>query len=175
MSRRVEYTGVDLALLAVTGVIGGVVFTVTWSIYNLIEVAAGPIGARLASYGLWFIGAPLAASLVRKPSSALIGELLGALVETLIAPAGGVTNVIYGFVQGVASEAGYLMFGYKRWDAFSGALAGALAGIPCVVLDALLFGEVGGPVEMSLWVLAACISGAIYGAATSSAVLAVRR
>lgn len=175
MVKRVEYTGVDLALLAVAGVISGVIFTATWTIYNLIEVVAGPVGARLASYGLWFVGAPLAASLVRKPFSALIGELLGALVETLIAPAGGVTNLIYGFVQGVASEAGYLMLGYKRWNVASGALAGALAGIPCVALDALLFGEVGGPVEMGLWVLAACISGAVYGAVASSAGLTVRR
>ncbi|MEM0297712.1 MAG: ECF transporter S component [Zestosphaera sp.] len=172
---RARLTGIDLALLAVAGVISGVVFTATWTIFSLMEVIVGPIGARLASYGLWFIGAPLAASLVRKPSSALIGELLGALVETLMAPAGGVTNVIYGFAQGLASEIGYLMFKYRHWNVASGAVAGALAGIPCVVLDALLFGEVGGPVEMSLWVLAACVSGAIYGAVASSAGLMIRR
>ncbi|MEM4830084.1 MAG: ECF transporter S component, partial [Zestosphaera sp.] len=145
---RARFTSIDLALLAVAGVISGVVFTATWTIYNISEVVVGPVGARVISYGLWFIGAPLAASLLKKPSSALLGEFLGSLVETLIAPAGGITNAIYGFTQGLASELGYLIFRYRRWDMLSGALAGALAGIPAVSLDALLFGLIGGPAEM---------------------------
>ncbi|MGC8974887.1 MAG: ECF transporter S component, partial [Thermoprotei archaeon] len=158
--RTARFTSVDLALLAVVGVVSGVVFTATWTVYNVSEAIAGPIGARIISYGLWFMGAPLAASLLKKPSSAFLGEFLGALVETLIAPAGGITNVVYGLAQGLASELGYLVFRYRRWDILSGALAGALAGIPAVGLDALLFSLVGGPAEMSLWVLAACVSGA---------------
>ncbi|MEM4470709.1 MAG: ECF transporter S component [Zestosphaera sp.] len=172
---RARFTSIDLALLAVAGVISGVVFTATWTIYNISEVVVGPVGARVISYGLWFIGAPLAASLLKKPSSALLGEFLGSLVETLIAPAGGITNAIYGFTQGLASELGYLIFRYRRWDMLSGALAGALAGIPAVSLDALLFGLIGGPAEMSLWFLAACVSGAIYGAVVSSVSLSIRR
>jgi len=172
---RARFTSIDLALLAVAGVISGVVFTATWTIYNISEVVVGPVGARVISYGLWFIGAPLAASLLKKPSSALLGEFLGSLVETLIAPAGGITNAIYGFTQGLASELGYLIFRYRRWDMLSGALAGALAGIPAVSLDALLFGLIGGPAEMSLWFLAACVSGAIYGAVVSSVSLSIRK
>lgn len=173
--RTVKFTSVDLALLAVVGVVSGVVFTAAWTVYNVSEAIAGPIGARIISYGLWFMGAPLAASLIKKPSSALLGEFLGALVETLVAPAGGITNVIYGLAQGLASELGYLVFRYRRWDAFLGALAGALAGIPAVGLDALLFGLIGGPVEMGLWILAACVSGAIYGALVSSIGLSIRK
>lgn len=173
--RRARFTSIDLALLAVVGVICGVIFTATWTIYNVSEAIAGPVGARIISYGLWFIGAPLAASLLKKPLSAFLGEFLSALIETLIAPAGGITNVIYGCAQGLASELGYLIFRYKRWDIFSGAIAGALAGIPAVGLDALLFGLIGGPTEMSLWVLAACFSGAIYGALVSSVGLSIRR
>ncbi len=175
MGHVIKFTGVDLALLAVASVVSGVIFTATWTVYYTSEALVGPIGARVISYGLWFIGAPLAASLVRKPISALLGELIGALVETLIAPLGGITNVIYGFAQGLASELGYLMFRYKRWGIVQGAVAGALAGPPCVALDALLFGEIGGVAEMCLWVLAACISGAIYGAIASSAGVSVRK
>jgi len=173
--RTARFTSIDLALLAVAGVISGVIFTATWTIYNVSEVLAGPVGARIISYGLWFIGAPLAASLLKKPLSAFLGEFLGALVETLIAPAGGITNVIYGFAQGLASELGYFSFRYKRWDILSGAFAGALAGIPAVGLDARLFGVVGTPLEMGLWVIAACVSGAIYGAVVSAAALSLRK
>ncbi len=173
--RTTKFTSIDLALLAVTGVVSGVIFTATWTLYNVSEALAGPVGARVISYGLWFIGAPLAASLIKKPFSAFLGELIGSLVETLIAPAGGITNVIYGFTQGLASELGYMIFRYGRWDVFSGAVAGALAGIPAVALDALLFGVIGGPIEMGLWFLAACVSGAIYGAVASSVGLSIRR
>ncbi|MEO3994063.1 MAG: ECF transporter S component [Desulfurococcaceae archaeon TW002] len=173
--KTTKFTSIDLALLAVTGVVSGVIFTANWTLYYVSEALTGPIGARVISYGLWFIGAPLAASLIKKPFSAFLGEFIGALVETLIAPAGGITNAIYGFTQGLASELGYMMFRYGRWDILSGAIAGALAGIPAVALDALLFGMIGGPIEMGLWVLAACVSGAIYGTVVSFVGLSIRR
>lgn len=173
--RSVRYTGIDLALLAVTAVVSGVIFTANWTFYYVIEAFAGPIGARLLTYGLWFIGAPLAASLVRKPGSALLGEFLGALVETLIAPQGGITNAIYGFAQGLASEVGYAVFLYRSWGLLPTALAGFLAGIPAVALDAILFEVVGTPFEMTLWVVAAGLSGLIYAVIANLAVKNLRR
>jgi energy-coupling factor transport system substrate-specific component len=173
--RKIRYTGIDLALLAVVGVISGIIFAGGWSIYYAVEAVAGPVGARLTSYGLWFIGAPLAATLIRKPLSALLGETVGAFVETLIAPAGGITNIIYGVLQGAASELVYFAMRYKKWDSIAGALSGLAAGPVAVTLDALLFGDIGSSLEMSLWVIAAMASGAIYGFISSYAAKSIRR
>jgi len=166
---RLAYTAIDYVYLAVTAVIAGLIFAGTWLVYYTAEAIGGKIASRIVSYGLWFIGAPLAASVVRKPLSAFWGEFLGALVETLIPTPGGITNVIYGAFQGLASEAGYALFRYRKYTPVVGALAGMLAAFPCIALDALLFSEIAPPAVMLSWLVAAMVSGAVYGYAVSYA------
>jgi energy-coupling factor transport system substrate-specific component len=177
LSRRstYRYTVIDYTLLGVVAVIAGIVFYATWFIYYAAEAVGGPVIARLASYGLWFIGAPLAASLIRKPGSAFLGETLGALIETIIPTAGGFTNLIYGLAQGAASELAYTMFKYRRFDELTGMLAGIFAAFPCVGLDAVLFSEIASPLVMTLWLIAAILSGAIYGFIAAIIGLRVRK
>jgi energy-coupling factor transport system substrate-specific component len=173
LSRR--YTALDVTYLAVVAAIAGVIFTLTWNIYFIGSAVGGPIVARVISYGLWFIGAPLAATLIRKPGSAFLGEFLGALVETLIPTYGAFTNLIYGFAQGLASELAYALFRYRKYGVLQASLSGALAGFPCVALDALLFGEVYTAEVMVFITIAAVVSGAIYGSIAALAVKSVRR
>ncbi|MEZ0290376.1 MAG: ECF transporter S component [Sulfolobales archaeon] len=173
ISRSLRYTSVDYAFLALVAVVSGIIFYATWFVYEFGSSIGGPIFARLISYGLWFVGAPLAASLLRKPLSAFLGETLGALVETLIPTIGGFTNLIYGVAQGLFSEAAYLMFRYKRWTLDVAILAGALAGIPAVMLDAVLFGEIATPSVMLAWTVAAMVSGGLYGSIAFLAVSSV--
>jgi len=163
IAMRPRYTAVDFALLGVTAVVMGILFTLAWTVYEVADAFGGPIVARALSYGLWFIGAPLGATLVKKPLSGFLGETLGALLESLLPTIGGTTNLIYGVVQGALSELAYLFTGYKRFDAFIGALAGALAGPGAVALDAILFDAIAEPPVMLLWLLAASFSGALYG------------
>ncbi len=170
-----RYTGIDYALLGVVAIAMGIIFWAAWTVYYAGEAVGGIIFARIISYGLWFMGAPLAASLIRKPLSAFLGETLGALVETIIPTAGGFTNLIYGLSQGIASELAYLLFRYKRYDLVTGALAGVFAAPPCILLDALLFGEIYSPTVMLLLLLAAMVSGAIYGALAAIVARTVRR
>ena len=170
-----KYTAIDFAMLAIVAVVSGIIFWATWFIYDLGKGIGGPIVARLISYGLWFIGAPLAASLIRKPLAGFLGETLGALVETIIPTIGGFTNLIYGLAQGAASELGYAILGYKRWGVGAGALAGALAAFPCVALDAILFGEIATVEVMTIWLVAAIVSGGVYGAIASMVAKAIRR
>ena len=173
---RLRYTSIDYAILAVVAVVSGLIFYATWFVYEFGETFGGPIFARLISYGLWFIGAPMAATLIRRPLSAFLGETLGALVETLIPTIGGFTNLIYGIAQGLFSEAAYALTRYRRWDPYVAALAGALAGIPAVALDAILFQTIASPEVMTLWLIAAMVSGALYGSAISIGIMrGVRR
>ncbi len=171
---------IDFALLGVVAIVAGLIFYATWAVYNAAMAIGGGIIARIVSYGLWFIGAPLAASLIRKPGSAFLGETLGALIETIIPTVGGFTNLIYGAAQGAASELAYLIFRYRKYTPIVGALAGALAGFPCVALDILLFSEIAeeaakNPGVVPLWIIAAVVSGAIYGYIASLAGSKIRR
>ncbi len=88
---------------------------------------------------------------------------------------GGVANLIYGIAQGLASEVGYVLFRYKRFDALTAFIAGALAGFPAVSLDAVLFSEIASPEVMLLWYVAAVISGGFYGLVAYTATSRVRR
>ena len=175
MYRSYRYTAIDYAYLGVVAVVSGIIFFITWYIYYFGDTLGGPIVARLISYGLWFIGGPLGASIIRKPGSAFLGETLGALVETLIPTVGGFTNLIYGAIQGLLSEIIYLVSGYRRFDVLAGLFAGAIAGPGAVVLDAILFGEIATINVVILWLIASVISGAVYGAIASSVALYIRR
>ncbi len=170
-----RYTTIDYAYLGVVAVVMGVVFYGTWYVYYFGKAIGGPIFARLISYGLWFIGAPLGATLIKKPFSAFLGETLGALIETIIPTVGGLTNLMYGVIQGLLSELIYLVFGYRRFDYITGALAGLAAAPGAIVLDAILFEDIATVEVMALWLLAAMISGAIYGGLASIVAEYVRR
>lgn len=171
----IKYRSVDLALLGVTSIVSGLIFALNWFIYDLTLAIGGIYLSRLVSYGLWFIGAPLAASLIKKPLSGFLGEFLGALVETIIPTVGGFTNLIYGFTQGLASEAAYALFRYRSFGALQAAFAGALAAPPCIALDALLFREIYPPIIMVALLISAAISGALYGLASYYAVKSVKK
>jgi len=170
-----RYTAIDLAMLGVVAAVSGVVFALTWNVYEFGKAIGGPVIARIVSYGLWFIGAPLGAALVRKPGAAFLGETLGAFVETIIPTLGGWTNLVYGALQGLASEAAYALFHYRKWGTPQAALAGAFAGPVAVALDAVLFAEIAPPPVITIWAIAATISGAIYGAAAHLAATTIKR
>ncbi|NAZ27502.1 MAG: ABC transporter permease [Thermogladius sp.] len=162
-ARRVRYTSVDYTVIGLVGVVLGVVFVPWWTVYYIVKAIAGPVGARLATYGLWFMAAPLAAVLVRKPMSALLGETVAGLIESLIPTAGGFTNLIYGFAQGLASEIAYAAGLYRSYGPVVTALAGGLAAFPGVALDAVLFGDIY-PWDLMVWIiLGAFVSGLVYG------------
>lgn len=161
--RPTTYTMVDIAIIGVAAAIFGVLFQAWWSVYYAVKAIGGPIGARLVTYGLWFMPAPLVATLIRKPGSALLGELVPAILEALFPQAGGATVVIYGVAQGAFSELAYLATGYRRFGIVEAAIAGALPAIPATALDAALFGDIYPFDYMAFLVVAIMISGAIYG------------
>jgi len=157
------FTTIDVLLLGVIAAIYGVLFTLWWDVYYLVKAIGGPIVARLVTYGLWFMPAPLAASIIRKPGSAILGEVLPALIETMVPTVGGISNIIYGVAQGVFSEIPYAVSMYRKYTLLHSVFSGALPAIPAFILDALLFGDIY-PVDQALIViLAIALSGAIYG------------
>lgn len=163
VSQVKTYNLIDIITLGVIAAVFAVVFTVMWTPYYAIKAVGGPIIARLLTYGAWFMAAPLAASLIRKPLSALIGEFLPALLESVLPTPGGLTNAIYGLAQGFFSELAYVAGRYRRFGLIEAAVSGALAAIPAVTLDAVLFGEIYPWGYMALILVIVAISGAVYG------------
>ncbi len=169
-----KWNALDYAYLAVVAVVAGLIFYATWFVSEVASAIGGPIFVRVISYGLWFIGAPLGASLIRKPLAGFLGETLGALVETFLPTVGASTNLVYGIVQGALSETIYAITGWKRFDTKTGALAGAAAGPGAVALDAILFNEIATMDVVLLWIIASMISGAIYGYIAAKVVNSIR-
>ncbi|AFK51375.1 ABC transporter subunit [Thermogladius calderae 1633] len=163
-AKKTRYTAIDYTVLGLVGVVFGVVFVPWWTAYYVVKAVGGPVVARLLTYGLWFMAAPMAAVLIRKPLSAFLGETIAALIESLIPTAGGLTNLVYGFAQGLASEVAYAAGAYRSYGLVASSLAGGLAAFPAVALDAVLFGDIY-PWHYMVWiVLGAFVSGLMYGA-----------
>ena len=123
---------VDIVVTAVLGVAFGVVF---WA-WNLLWAAVGtaftafPPGQAFM-YGVWLLPAVLAPLVVRKAGAGLFAELIAAIVSALLGSAWGSIVLLYGLLQGAAGEAGYAVFGWRRYGwpqaVLSAALAGAMA------------------------------------------------
>ena len=104
-----------------------------------------------------------AASLIKKPLSALLGEFLPALLESILPTPGGLTNALYGIAQGFFSELAYTARRHNKYGLIEATVAGALAAIPAVTLDAVLFQVIYPWDYMVLILVAMAISSAVYG------------
>ncbi|MCV2491188.1 ECF transporter S component [Geodermatophilus sp. YIM 151500] len=131
---------VDIVVTAVLGVAFGVVF---WA-WGLLWAATGAAfdafpPAQAVLYGIWLMPAVVAPLIVRKPGAALFAELVAATVSALLGSAWGGVVLVYGLLQGLAGEAGFAVFGYRRFGWFPALLAAALAGLMAAVLDLLYY------------------------------------
>jgi energy-coupling factor transport system permease protein len=127
---------VDIVVTAVLGVAFGVVF---WA-WNLLWAAVGtaftafPPGQAFM-YGVWLLPAVLAPLVVRKAGAGLFAELVAAVVSALLGSAWGAQVLLYGLLQGLAGEAGYAAFRYRRFGWPQALLSAVLAGGMAAVLD----------------------------------------
>lgn len=121
----------DIILLALIGIVFGVIYYAGAMLYNLFTIALTPVGlapmANDLTMGLWCMAGPLSALLLRRVGAAFLGEFLGAAGEMFLGGQWGAASLISGFVQGIATEAGFTFTGYKRYDWFSLSLSCALA------------------------------------------------
>ena len=127
---------VDIVVTAVLGVAFGVVF---WA-WGLLWAASGtafsafPPGQAFM-YGVWLLPAVLAPLVVRKPGAALFAELIASIVSALLGSSWGSLVIVYGLLQGLAGEAGFAVFGWRRFGWLQAVLAAAFAGAMAAVLD----------------------------------------
>src|SRR5215212_9211741 len=127
---------VDIVVTAVLGVAFGVAFWawgLIWSATGAAFTAFPPAQAVL--YGVWLMPAVLAPLIVRKPGAGLFAELIAAVVSALMGSSWGAIVLFYGLLEGVAGEAGFAAFGYRRFGWPQALLAAALTGATAAILD----------------------------------------
>src|SRR5690625_3338093 len=119
----------------------GVVFGITmkfWSDFYTVVKPILPV-ARQLLYGMWFMVAPFAFLLIRKPGVALLSGIAAAALSAFIG---------YGFCQGLAAELLFASFRYKRFGIAVAGLAGIASCFASLLLD-LVYGYA----NLELWAL----------------------
>ena len=138
---------VDIVITAVLGVAFGVVF---WAWDFLGTVAVPPVSGLLN--GVFEMPGVVAALVVRKPGAAIFASTLAAAISLLLgAPYGGII-IVYGLVQGVGAELGFLLTRYRHFGWGAALLSGAIAGLSTAVMDLSLYYPVSK--QYPLWSLA---------------------
>ena len=127
---------VDIVVTAVLGVAFGVVFWVWGLLWNATGAAFAAFPpAQAFMYGVWLLPAVVAPLVVRKAGAGLFAEFMAAVVSALLGSAWGAQVLVYGLLQGLAGEAGYAAFRYRRFGWLQALVSALLAGAMAAALD----------------------------------------
>lgn len=118
----------DIVVTAIIAVIGGAIY-MGWDYFtNLFLGVLGPTGQGIFN-GVWWIVAALTGYILRRPGAAFLGGFLSAVVEFALGSPYGAGAIISGLVQGGGAEVGFMLTGYRKWNAWTAMLAGGVGGI----------------------------------------------
>jgi energy-coupling factor transport system substrate-specific component len=128
--------GLKLTDILVTVVVS-VVFGIVYKVWGPLYYAVKPLGLHLDQfiYGMWFIAAPVAYLIIRKPGVALLAEMAAASGELIMGSEWGLEVLLYGVVQGLFAELVFAAFRYKRFDLGVLSLAAAASTVGSLIMD----------------------------------------
>src|ERR1700722_13823329 len=161
----VAFTLMEIVIMAIIGVINGVLGTPNAMLGRLFMTFSGSYGflAFAAICGGFYISGPLCAYIIRKPGAATLAETMNGVAQVLSGNPNGVMVLGAGFLQGFMSDLAFAFYGYKRWTlgviGLSGALAPLLQQIPEVYFFGV--GELGIGYNLLALVIR-MVSGAVY-------------
>ncbi len=129
----------DILVTIVIAIAFGIVYILWGSFYYVVK----PLGLHLDQfiYGMWFIAAPVAYLIIRKPGVALLAEIAAASGEFLLGSPWGLTVLLYGVIQGLFFELVVLAVKYKKYNLGVIILGGLAATLGSVVMD-IAYGEI---------------------------------
>ena len=165
---------VDFVVAAVLGVAAGVIFSAWNALYAPLSVPIGSVTPGLVALlnGTWLLGGLIVALVIRKPGAAVFGEVLAALVSAAVGNQWGWLVLVLGLAQGLAIEAGFALWWYRRSGFAIAALAGTLGGAVQGVLEVIYWYPGTDALFSTVYVSSSIVSGALLGA--GSAFLLVR-
>ncbi len=128
----------DILFIAVVSSAMGVFWWGYTMVNDYLQPLVAPWGLKHLFEGIWLMGALFFPYIIRKPGSALLGEMVAASVQGLIAK-WGVTSLIYGFVQALPVEIMFLIMKYKKWSMKSMILGGIISAAASFVLTYFIY------------------------------------
>lgn len=156
----------DVLLIAMIGLIFSIVYMLVLNLGMALQVALTPLGLGVLAfeivYGIWFMAATVAASIIRKPLVAFSAEFLAAVLELLLGNPGGMMVVITGLIQGVGGELGYLLLGYKKWRLGAAILSAITSALVTMLQTLYIGGYAGLSPGMILAMLGVRIASAVF-------------
>ena len=127
---KLNYTTKDIVTVVVIAVISGLIgagWGYVFNIVSAIPTIGGILGAAINF--VWFVAPLVAFYLIRKPGVAAATQLLAGVVAVLAGHPAGVIAYGWYVLEAIGAEAGFAIFGYKRWDVVALSVAGLLQGI----------------------------------------------
>lgn len=126
-----SWRNIDIIIAAVIGVAVGLIFVI-WNIiggagYEAVNALTPGLGGVVA--GMWFLGGPLGAYIIRKPGAAIFVEVIAATVSALIGNQWGITTLYSGLAQGLGAELVFLILAYKSYNLATVVISGLMAGV----------------------------------------------
>lgn len=110
----------NIILLTLISIICGVIFFAAGFLYNAVSLLLTPWGlapfANDALLGLWVLAAPLAGFIFKRAGAPVLASVIGSIVEMFLGGQWGISTIISGIEQGIASELGFTITGYKHFD-----------------------------------------------------------
>lgn len=158
-----SWRNIDIIIAAVIGVAVGLIFVI-WNIiggagYEAVNALTPGLGGLVA--GMWFLGGPLGAYIIRKPGAAIFVEVIAATVSALIGNQWGISTLYSGLAQGLGAELVFLILAYKRYNMTTVVISGLMAGVGAWTFE-LFTGNLAKTFEYNvIYLISTALSGAV--------------
>ncbi|MBC6763691.1 hypothetical protein CRD09_02295 [Corynebacterium sp. LK22] len=158
-----SWRNIDIIIAAVIGVAVGLIFVI-WNIiggagYEAVNALTPGLGGLVA--GMWFLGGPLGAYIIRKPGAAIFVEVIAATVSALIGNQWGISTLYSGLAQGLGAELVFLILAYKSYNLATVVISGLMAGVGAWTFE-LFTGNLAKTFEYNvIYLISTALSGAV--------------
>ncbi|MEM0676446.1 ECF transporter S component [Corynebacterium amycolatum] len=158
-----SWRNIDIIIAAVIGAAVGLIFVI-WNIiggagYEAVNALTPGLGGLVA--GMWFLGGPLGAYIIRKPGAAIFVEVIAATVSALIGNQWGISTLYSGLAQGLGAELVFLILAYKSYNLVTVVISGLMAGVGAWTFE-LFTGNLAKTFEFNvIYLISTALSGAV--------------
>lgn len=154
---------IDILVAAVLGVAVGFIFVLWNSIggagYSAVNAITPGLGGLVT--GVWFLGGPLGAAIIRKPGAAILVEVIAASVSAAVGNQWGISVLWSGIVQGLGSEIVVAIFAYRVFNNMVIVASGMGAGVAAVVFEFITGNAAKGVAYNLIYLISCSISGIV--------------